>query len=217
MANLLFDLDGTLVDSVPSMCAAANTMLARIGRDPVPAETYKNFVGHGMARQIKGVLHHTGGVPESGFDDLLEQFLMVYFDDPLTGTNTYPNVPNTLARLVNDGHRLAVITQKPAEPARRILDWLGLGDMIGVITGGDTLPVLKPDPKMITATLARMPPGPAMMIGDSDVDEKTALAAGISFLFHSAGYGVLDRHSGAATFADWRAVPDLVAQVLAAA
>ncbi|MBP7240806.1 HAD-IA family hydrolase [Amaricoccus sp.] len=220
MARLVFDLDGTLVHSAPTMTVAANAMLAEIGRRPAPEATVLGFVGHGMRRLVERLLEVTGGVPEGGVEPHLAAYRRHYEADPVTGTSPYPGVPEALARLAADGHGIAVCTQKPDRPARAIIDGVGLGRHVAALTGGDSLPgVLKPDPRLFRHAADRLAPGPEIMIGDSATDAETARAAGAKFLLHTEGYNARRPETFGAdgVFADYAELPGLVSAVLARA
>ncbi len=216
MARLIFDLDGTLVHSAPTMTAAANALLAGIGRPPVPEATVLGFVGHGMRRLVERLLEHTGGVPGGAPDPHLAAYRRHYDADPLTGTTVYPGVNAALARLAGAGHGLAVCTQKADAPARAILAGFGLMPPIAGLTGGDGAGVLKPDPRIFRHAADQLPPGPAIMIGDSETDAATARAVGAPFLLHLGGYNHLPPQTLGATaaFADFADLPGLVAATI---
>jgi phosphoglycolate phosphatase len=219
VARLVFDLDGTLVHSAPTMAAAANGFLAEIGRPPAPEATVVGFVGHGMRRLVERLLIHAGA-PIDDLDAALARYRRRYEADPLTGTHAYPGAAAALALLAAQGHGLAVCTQKPDAPARAILMGLGLMPPVTGLTGGDSLPgVLKPDPRLFRHAADQLPPGPAIMIGDSATDAETARAAGVPFLLHAAGYNsrAPDTLGADGVFTDFAALPDLVAAALAGA
>ncbi|MGB0497305.1 MAG: HAD-IA family hydrolase [Rubricella sp.] len=213
-ARIVFDLDGTLVDSAPSLCAAGNAMIAEMGRAPVEVDTYKRFVGRGMRKQIEGLLAHTGGVPED-FEGRFARFREIYDADPLVATRPYPGVGEALAALAGQGHVLGVCTQKAQAPARAILTGLSLMPPIAALTGGDSVATLKPDPAMLAHTLSQMPgDGPVLFVGDSETDAETARRADVPFLLHLNGY----RHgevAARAAFAAWSDLPHLIEEALA--
>jgi phosphoglycolate phosphatase len=220
MARLVFDLDGTLVHSAPTMTTAANAMLAEIGRAPAPEDTVLGFVGHGMRRLVQNLLDATGGVPAEGVDHHLAAYRRHYEADPVTGTTAYAGAPEALARLAADGHGLAVCTQKPDGPARAILAGLGLSPPITGLTGGESLPgVLKPDPRLFRHAADQLAPGPEIMIGDSETDALTARAAGARFLLHTEGYNARKPETFGAdgVFRDYAELPGLVGAILARA
>ena len=218
MARLIFDLDGTLVDSLPAMYAAANAMLAELGRAPVAAADCAGFVGRGVKVLVTRLLEHTGGLPEGGAAPALARYHALYGADPVTGTTAYPGLRRALAELAAAGHGLGVCTQKPVAPARAILEALDLMPPIAGLTGGDSLDVLKPDPRMFCHAADQLPPGPGVMIGDSLIDARVAEAAGVPFLFRLGGYG--DQPDGAAPvagrFTHFDELPALVARLVPA-
>ena len=219
--RLICDLDGTLADSAPSLCAAGNRVLAGLGRAPVSVETYKTFVGRGQRVQVRRLLEHTGGIPggpEADLDPWLAAFRETY--DPLEASTAYPGAVEALAALAAEGWRLAVCTQKPAGKARRLLQ--GLGFSIEHVVGGDSLrepdggEILKPDPRVIAAALAPLGEGPAAYVGDSETDAETAQAAGLPFLLHLHGYrkSPPEALGAAAEFGDFAQLPALARQLL---
>ena len=218
MARLIFDLDGTLVDSLPAMYAAANAMLAELGRAPVAAADCAGFVGRGVKVLVTRLLEHTGGLPEGGVAPALARYHAIYGADPVTGTTVYPGLRRALTSLAAAGHGLGVCTQKPVAPARAILESLAIMPPLTALTGGASLDVLKPDPRMVFHAAEQLPRGPGVMIGDSLIDAQVAEAAGVPFLFRLGGYG--DQPSGtvpvAGRFAHYDELPELVARLLPA-
>lgn len=216
--RLICDLDGTLADSAPSLCAAGNRLLASLGRPPVTVETYKGFVGRGQRVQVERLLTHTGGVPGGDVTPFLAAFRETY--DPLEASTPYPGAVEALATLAAEGWRLAVCTQKTVGKARRLLE--GLGFAVEHVVGGDSVQgpdgqeVLKPDPRVIAAALAPLGEGPAAYVGDSETDAETAHAAGLPFLLHLDGYrhGPAEALNPAAAFADFAELPALARRVV---
>lgn len=218
MARIIFDLDGTLVHSIPTLAATANRLLVELDRPALPQETVLRFVGDGVVRLVERVLTETGGIPgDVAADPFVDRFRALYDDDPLTGTTVYSGVAEALAALAAAGHGLGVCTQKPDSPALAILRGLSLMPPITAFTGGDSTPVLKPDPQMLAHTTGQLPPGPALMVGDSEVDAETARRAGIPFLLHTPGYRKqpVEALPHAAAFDAYADLPRLVADLLA--
>lgn len=218
MARILFDLDGTLVHSTPTLAATGNLVLDELGRAPLDVATVTGFVGKGVRVLVQRMLAATGGVPGDDVAPHLERFRGLYEDDPLTGTEPFPGVPAALAALAAAGHGLAVCTQKPNAPALAILQGRGLMPPISGFTGGDSIAgVLKPDPRMVAHAADQVGTGPIVFVGDSETDAATAAAAGVPFLLFTEGY----RHAPvedlphAATFSDFAELPALVAATLA--
>ncbi|MBB5516228.1 phosphoglycolate phosphatase [Rubricella aquisinus] len=209
--RVIFDLDGTLVDSAPSLCHAGNAMIAELGRAPVDVATYKTFVGRGMRKQIEGLLAHTGGIPED-FEQCLARFRAIYDANPLIKTVLYPHVLDALAEVQAAGHSLGICTQKPEAPARFVTSGLGLMPPITGLTCGDTLDVLKPDPAMLWHAAEQLPAGRIVFVGDSETDAQTALNADVHFVLHTKGY----RKGEIATpyrFDDWAEFPAILQEI----
>ncbi len=219
MARLIFDLDGTLVESAPTLAATANALLTELGRPPVPVETVLGFVGKGVVHLVTRILDHTGGVPGGDPAPHVARFNAIYMDDPVGGTEPYPGVRTALAALAAEGHGLALCTQKPDAPARAIVEGLGLMPPITGFTGGDSAGVLKPDPRMFRHAADQLAPGPEFMIGDSEIDAATAHNAGVPFLLYLKGYLHVppDSVGAAAMFDDYADLPGIVAGLLAEA
>ncbi|WP_181164527.1 HAD hydrolase-like protein [Amaricoccus solimangrovi] len=218
MARLIFDLDGTLVDSLPAMLASANRMLTEFGRAPVSPETCSDFVGRGVRVLVTRLLEHTGGLPGGDVEPALARYHAIYGADPVTGTTVYPGARRALMALAAAGHGLAVCTQKPSGPARDILTSLALMPPVSGLTCGDSLDVLKPDPRMFAHAAEQLPPGEAVVIGDGLADAQLAAAAGVPFLLRMGGYGEQPRSDVpvAGRFTHFDELPELVARVASA-
>lgn len=217
-ARLVFDLDGTLVHSAPTLAAAANALLGELGRPPLPVETCIGFVGHGAPRLVERVLEHSGGVPAGGLAPQVTRFRDIYEAEPVAGTTLYPNVAEILRGFEADGHGLAICTQKPDAPALAILRALDLMPPVTGFTGGDSLDVLKPDPRMLWHAAKQLPEGPVVYVGDSETDAATAAAAGVPFILYTIGYrhGPVSGMPHEAAFDDFRDLPRLVSGLLTA-
>lgn len=186
--RIIFDLDGTLVDSVGGMAAAGNRLLAELGRAPVDHATYAGYVGGGTRRQVELLLAHGGGPAPDGLDAAVARFMSFYLADPLHQTHAFDGAATALAALAGDGHRLGVCTQKPEAPARQILRGLGLMPPVEALCGGDTLGLLKPDPRLLHHVAAALGEGPILYVGDSATDAETARRAGCPFVLTGWGY-----------------------------
>ncbi|SDH47780.1 phosphoglycolate phosphatase [Roseospirillum parvum] len=191
ISTVVFDLDGTLVDSAPDLHAAVNQVLGGgLGRPPLPIEAIRGMVGQGARRLIEQALEATGGPAEPGLDAWTERFLDIYGADPARLTTVWPGVIDQLDRLARQGVKLAVCTNKPEAASHTLLKALGLAGYFGAVVGGDTLAVRKPDPAPLLAAIERVggDPADAVLIGDSAHDVATARAAGVPVIAVSFGY-----------------------------
>jgi phosphoglycolate phosphatase len=188
--HLVFDLDGTLVDSAPDLATALNGLLNEMGRPALAESTVRSMVGDGA-----GVLVQRG-LAASGLGDAdqpaaLKRFLALYRDCLIDRTRAYPEVEATLERLQADGHNLGVCTNKPYDPTQRILKALKLDRFFGAVIGGDSLPKRKPDPEPLLAAIERLggSASDAVMIGDSANDVLCARAAAVTAILIPSDYG----------------------------
>ena len=180
MARLLvFDLDGTLVDSSRDLAAATNAALRRVapGGAPIPLDKVCTFVGNGARVLIERSLRHAG--IDRAVDDVLPVFLECYEQCLLDTTRPYPGIPEALGGLA--GPPLAVLTNKPGPLARKLLEGLGLAPRFARVLGAWDVTERKPDPKGLELLIREQgaTPQETWMIGDSPVDVKTARAAGV--------------------------------------
>lgn len=187
-ATLMFDLDGTLIDSLPDIAAAANRMLGDEGKPALPQEIIQKFVGNGLPKLVERVMGHCD-IPLDRHSELAKRTLDYYGAASSAQTVVYPGVPEALAQLQQMGCVLGICTNKPEAPARHILDALGLSQFFDTVFGGDTLNTRKPDPAHLHASFDAIPQtGPRLFIGDSEVDAETAQRAKVPFLLFTKGY-----------------------------
>lgn len=206
---VIFDLDGTLIDSAPDLHAAVNVALAELGRPALSLAQVTSFVGNGVAKLVERSLEATGGGGADLRADALARFHNAYAVAPAALTRPYPGARAALAALAGAGFALGLCTNKPEAPARAILESLGLADVFETVIGGDTLAVLKPDPAPLRAAVARLGAGAAFYVGDSETDEATARNAGVPFFFFTGGYRkkAAEDFTAAFVFSDFAALP----------
>ena len=188
----MFDLDGTLLDSVPDLAAAVDRMLAELGRPPAGTERVRLWVGNGarvlVRRALAGQLDHAG-VDEAETERALELFMAAYADCHAL-TRVYPGVVETLDRLQAAGVLLALITNKPQRFLPGLLAEQGLDGYFRWLVGGDTLAQQKPDPAALFGVMdkAGVAAAEALFVGDSRNDVRAAHAAGVTCVALSYGY-----------------------------
>jgi phosphoglycolate phosphatase len=184
---LIFDLDGTLIDSKLDLALSINGMLEHMGRAPLAHETIYSFVGNGAPVLVRRALGE--GVTDAEADEGLVYFLSYYRAHMLDNTVTYPGVREGLQLL--EKHPMAILTNKPVNFSRGILDGLDLSRYFRFVYGGNSFERKKPDPMGVEALLRDLQAAPreAMLVGDSDVDVRTARNAGIWACGVSYGMG----------------------------
>ena len=188
---LIFDLDGTLIDSKLDLIHSVNAMLRELKRPELETETISGYIGHGAPQLVARAMG--GTATEEELKHALQFFLGYYEDHKMDSTCAYPGVAETLERL---GHLpMAVLTNKPARISVRILKALGLEKYFRAIYGGNSFESKKPDP-FGAATILRelgVTPRESMIVGDSEVDVQTARNAGTLAAAVNYGFGVHDR------------------------
>ncbi len=185
--NIVFDLDGTLVDSAPDIAAAANKMLEGEGLEPLDLATITSFIGNGLPKLVERVMRARRIGPQH-FERLYDEMKDFYNAAPADESKPMPGVPALLRKLKADGHRLGVCTNKPEEPARLMLALLGLESYFDTVVGGDALEQKKPHPAPLNLAFDRLGAGPRLYVGDSEIDAEVALAAAVRFAIFTQGY-----------------------------
>jgi phosphoglycolate phosphatase len=189
--TIVFDLDGTLVDTAPDLIATLNTILAREGLPPVAFEAARNMVGGGSRAMIERGLAAEGLTPVAAdVERLCGQFIDHYAAHIADRSRPFPGVEAALDELVRRGCRLAVCTNKLEWLSLRLLAALGLADRFAAICGADTFGVQKPDAAILHGTVARAGghSDAAIMVGDTITDIAVARAAGIAVIAVDFGY-----------------------------
>jgi phosphoglycolate phosphatase len=186
---LIFDLDGTLVDSAPDLTHSLNWTLGEAGLPAVGLDDVRNMVGLGARRLIERGIEKGGGIAESRYvDRLLGLFLHHYERNLVVDTKAFEDVPEILDGLAGKA-RLGICTNKPERLAVDLLSALGLIGRFPVVLGGDSLPWKKPDRRHLDAVRRRLASdGPAIMVGDSITDIEGARNAGIPVVAVTYGY-----------------------------
>jgi phosphoglycolate phosphatase len=172
--GVLWDLDGTLIDSAGDIAAAADRMLVRAGLAPLGEARIRTFVGDGAANLVQRCVRAAGGAPEPAH---LDDFLRDYSANLDARTRIHP--PELLGLLPRIACPMAVVTNKPIAPTLTILDSLGLARFFGAVLGGDSLPTRKPDPEMVWEAARRIGCDRTVLVGDGPQDVEAARRAGV--------------------------------------
>jgi phosphoglycolate phosphatase len=187
-ATIVFDLDGTLVDTLPDLTNALNDVLTRRGHAPVEPATTRSCVGYGARIMIEEALRRAGA--QENIDQMLAEFLLHYEANIANESRPYPGAVASLEDLAARGATLAVCTNKREYLSRKLLEELDLARYFAGLAGRDTFAVSKPDPAHLTGVIALAGGNPsrALMVGDNDIDMRTAKAASMPAILVSFGY-----------------------------
>ena len=191
---VVFDLDGTLVDTAPDLTAALNHVLPGVGRGPVTVAAVRTMVGQGLRRLIERSLIATGGIPDESDVESMFSGAFEFYGEHLTDQSfPFPGAIDVLDHLATTGVKLGVCTNKPIALSERLLSELDLTKYFAAILGGDSLAVKKPDAAHLLTTLEQMnaKTDEAVMIGDSQADIAVARAADVPVVAVSYGYTMI--------------------------
>ena len=187
---LIFDLDGTLIDSQRDLIRSVSATLREMGREELHEDTVSGYIGHGAPQLVGRAL---GSATEDECQRALKFFLAYYEDHKLDSTCAYPGVPEALEHLA--AFPMAILTNKPVRVSMRILKELGLAKYFRAVYGGNSFETKKPDPFGARTILREFgaAPAEAILIGDSEVDVQTARNAGTLAAAVNYGFGTHDR------------------------
>jgi phosphoglycolate phosphatase len=190
-ATVVFDLDGTLVESAPDLVATLNLLLAREGARPLPLTEARTLIGQGArALLARGFAAEGLVIEEPRLSDLFERFINHYREHIADESHVFPGVETALDALREAGARLAVCTNKRTDLSVALLEALGVADRFAAIVGPDGAGVAKPDPRHLLTTIERAGgrADRALMVGDSASDAGAARAAGVPLILVTFGY-----------------------------
>jgi phosphoglycolate phosphatase len=195
---VMFDLDGTLIETAPEIADATNDTLAQFGLPTVTLEQVNNWIGHGTQALLVQALASAGQTTaetvraSDSFKLIGAEFIKHYERRCGTRSHLYPQVRETLHALKGQGVRLAVVTNKEGRYTQVVLDAHGLAPLFDRVISGDTLPTKKPHPAGVQACLAQfgVAPGRALFVGDSSIDVATARNAGVDVWALPYGYNM---------------------------
>ena len=188
---IVFDLDGTLVDSIGDIIGAANRLLTEEGRAPLTHDEGRDMIGEGAASLVERAFAAKGPKPAPRtLTGLVERYREIYERHPLDETIVFPGVVETLSALSDGGAKLGLCTNKPHKISLVVLAELGLARYFSAALGGDALQVRKPDPAHFTAVIEAMGARSrrAIHVGDSPTDVAVARNAGVPIVIVSYGY-----------------------------
>lgn len=184
--SIVFDLDGTLIDSARDLAESANELVTGVGGRPLAAAQVSDMVGEGAALLVRRALVASGLDPDT--PAALARFLKIYDSRLLNHTRPYPGMVEALER-ASTRARLSVLTNKPIGPSQAILEHLGLARFFEAVLGGDGPFPRKPDPSALRVLMRNAGDRPTLLVGDSPIDAKTAAAGGCTFVWARYGFG----------------------------
>ena len=187
---MIFDLDGTLIDSLGDIAAAANRLLARHNRPSLSQSQVESLVGEGVNVLVQGAWDLTGDpMPASMVEQKVAEYLDLYLEHPTEHTIVFDGVPTALRVLRQAGWALGICTNKPDAITDRVLANLGLDQLVDTVVGGD-FPNRKPHGDHVLETLRRLNinPGHSVFVGDSKTDVAAARHAGVPVICVALGY-----------------------------
>lgn len=188
--TIIFDLDGTLVDTAADLTASLNHALGVLGRPGVPPSSVRAMVGHGSRKLLERGLAATGAVSPELVEQGVAPFLAYYGANIAVHSRPFEGIEQAMDQLDARGVKLAICTNKPEALSRSLVDAMGWGARFAALLGADSRPWRKPDPRHLTDTLAEAGGRQALFVGDSKTDADTALAAAVPLVLVSFGYSV---------------------------
>ncbi len=215
---VLWDLDGTLTDSIVDICASMNVVLSQNGLDKVGVDDARLMVGLGAGKLLQRAFEHVGGLEQYDADKAYASFVEHYRDHCCINTTLFPGVREVLEALHQRGFRQGVCTNKPVQMANTIVADLGVDQYFGSVVGGDSTSRRKPDAEPVMACLAELQsvPGRALMVGDSPADAGCAIAAGVPAVLVDWGYTTeaLDTLGAETVLSEISELPRLLSQAV---
>lgn len=213
MTAVIFDLDGTLVESAPVIRDVANRLMAEIELPALQLGDVRSFVGEGTVVFLERALqHHNATATAQQFETWHERLKQLHSEAPGADNLAMPGVDGVLEILHERGDALGVCTNKPEAATRNVIAARGWQAMLTTVIAGDTLAQRKPDAEPLLEAARRMQATSAVFVGDSETDAATAAAAGMPFLLYTEGYRKSDivEMAHAAAFSDFAELPALI-------
>ena len=186
--NIVFDLDGTLIDSAPDIQFAASSVLARHEKEELTLEETRSFIGEGAAVFVSRMMAARAIAETAQAHATLHADFLLEYEASVDKAEFYPGVRSTLMSLKESGYRLGLCTNKPELPARAVVLHMGIESIFDAFIAGGMVEHSKPEPDMLLKTIEQLGGGPTLYVGDSETDALTAKRASIPFALYSEGY-----------------------------
>ncbi|MBU1211490.1 MAG: phosphoglycolate phosphatase [Alphaproteobacteria bacterium] len=188
MTGIVFDLDGTLIESAPAIRDIANALMAELDLPALDVAETRRYIGNGAGRFLEQALQARRAHSPGAFDAQLARFMVLYDAAPPAANQPMPGSSEAIHDLAAAGCKLAICTNKPMQPTRTLLKSFGWDRLFAAVVAGDTLPERKPHPAPLLKAAADLGTTATFYVGDSEVDAATAEAAGLPFLLFAEGY-----------------------------
>lgn len=213
--RIVFDLDGTLIDSAADIHHAASATVRAEGLPDVTLEQTRSFVGHGARVFVERLERATAGSNQPERTERMRAIFAEEYRKAHDLTQVYPGVEAALAELKAQGWRIGLCTNKPMVPTRAVLKHFGWEDLFETVFAGDSLTRMKPDPAPLEAALEELGDGLCVYVGDSEVDAATAQSAGVPFALFTEGYRKTEvaKMPHTEAFSDWSHLPAIAARI----
>ncbi|PWE31178.1 phosphoglycolate phosphatase [Maritimibacter sp. 55A14] len=210
---IIFDLDGTLIDSAPDIHGVGNAVLAEEGLPPLTFAEARSFIGNGAGAFVSRMMAARGISEAPENHTRLTKAFIARYEGAVQLTRLYPGVEAALDELRAAGHPLGLCTNKPHAPTLSVLRHFGLDAFFATVVGGDTLVVRKPDPAPLRHAMTGLKARACLFVGDSEIDAETAQAAGAPFALFTEGYrkGPVAGIPHSALFAEFSDLPAIAA------
>ena len=186
--NIIFDLDGTLIDSAPDIQSVASTVLEKLGKHGLTLDETRSFIGEGSAVFVRRMMNARGVEEAQHTHTAVHEDFVAEYEFSVDKAVFYPDVIATLTALKADNHKLGLCTNKPELPARAVIRHMGMESFFDVVMAAGMISSRKPDPAMLLKTIEDLGGGPTLYVGDSEVDAETASRAGVRLALFSEGY-----------------------------
>lgn len=216
MSGIVFDLDGTLVESASAICAVANRLMREFALPELDVAETRDYVGNGAGKFLERALHARDAFSAADFEEALARFMDLYAKAPPEDNSPMPGCEEALRALAARGHRIAICTNKPLVPTLAVVEAMGWDGLFSSIVAGDSLDERKPHPAPLLKAIADLEAPLGLFVGDSEVDAATAKAADVPFLLYTEGYRKTPAADlpYAAAFDAYERLPLLVSEVI---
>lgn len=214
--NIIFDLDGTLIDSAPDIQTVGSRTLESLGKKGLTLAETRSFIGEGSTVFVSRMMGARGIEQTPQTLAAAHEYFLAQYEFAVDKAVLYPGVIDALTRFQVDGHRLGLCTNKPELPTRAVLLHMDLTHFFAAVLAAGMMDSRKPHPAMLLQTIKNLGGGQSLYVGDSEVDAETATSAGVPFALFSAGYRKtpISQIQHDWVFDDFSLLPTIVAEAM---